>query len=343
MSVFRHERILLWATLLVATACGARAQPAAESSRQQNLRATSNDGAVLAGTLFLPPGDGPFASVILIHGSEPGERNNYSRFAERITARGLAVLAFDKRGVGESDGTYVEAPDLAVPAADVVAWHARLREHPALRPDAVGVLGWSQGGWIGPLAASMTDIAFVVMISGPAVSPLRQNVYDKGNQAARVAPDDAAADRAREVVRAVMTYLVRGTGRDSAETNWRWAQDQAWFREGYSGIPMMDRDILTANERGRTFIAHNAYEPAPALAALEVPVLAVYGDADPIVPVGESLDRLAEIFRGREHLLDIIVYPGADHGIRIPDGDAGAAFAPGYPDEVLDWLAGMVD
>ena len=138
----------------------------------------------LAGTLVLPAGAGPFPVVILIHGSEPGRRTHpgYLATARLLGKRGVGALIWDKRGVGDSTGTYVEAPDLGVPAADVIAWVDLLQDRGDVQPGGIGVLGWSQGGWIGPLAASLCqDISFVIAVSGPGVSPLEQAVTVPNN------------------------------------------------------------------------------------------------------------------------------------------------------------------
>lgn len=88
-----------------------------------DLRVESVGETTLAGSLYLPSGADPFPAVIITHGSEAGGRSHtgYVRWAEWIRARGVAVLVFDKRAVGDSEGTYVEAPDLSIPAADVIA------------------------------------------------------------------------------------------------------------------------------------------------------------------------------------------------------------------------------
>ena len=65
-----------------------------------------------------------------------------------------------------------------------------------------------------------------------------------------------------------------------------------WFAEAYEGPPMMDRDTLLAHPRMRDYVAHNGYDPVPALRSLQVPVLAVFGGADAIVPVERSAEAM---------------------------------------------------
>ncbi len=59
-----------------------------------------------AATLTLPPGPGPFPAVAMVHGSGEQTREEFQVFAAYCELLGIAVLADDKRGVGQSRGTY---------------------------------------------------------------------------------------------------------------------------------------------------------------------------------------------------------------------------------------------
>jgi dienelactone hydrolase len=69
----------------------------------------------------------------------------------------MAVLGYDKRGVGGSTGDWNTASfeDLA---GDVVAAFEYLKTRSDIRRDQIGTLGWSQAGWIMPLAATPTRL-----------------------------------------------------------------------------------------------------------------------------------------------------------------------------------------
>src|SRR4051794_33792490 len=58
----------------------------------------------LAGTLVLPAAPGPHAAVVLLHGSGPQKRDLF--MARWFAEQGIAALAYDKRGVGESAGDF---------------------------------------------------------------------------------------------------------------------------------------------------------------------------------------------------------------------------------------------
>lgn len=169
-------------------------QPAFSAARVPDFYRTTdgqfaNGDVTLAGTLFTPvrPGvaaDALYPAVVMLHGSEPGRRRDPFRWlaAEWLAYYGVAALIYDKRGVGGSTGQYLEnASDsnLGNLAQDGLAGLAWLRAQPNIDPQQVGALGASQAGWVGPrMAAAAPELAFLVMVVGPTVSPGQEEVYE---------------------------------------------------------------------------------------------------------------------------------------------------------------------
>ena len=135
----------------------------------------------LAGKLMRPPGAGPFPAVVLVPGSIRATRDTYDLWGLFFASHGFAVLSQDKRGVGQSTGSFNESPDeanLQRLAGDVLAGVAWLRQRTDIDPRRIGLSGGSQAGWIVALAASQSsDIAFAALQSGPAMSVGRQRAY----------------------------------------------------------------------------------------------------------------------------------------------------------------------
>ena len=148
-----------------------------DSITRRDITFTS-EGVTLAGTLFSPTD--PQAAIVLIHGS--GQEKRMARFAERLAARGIAVLTYDKRGVGESGGIYagpevgtnnVDSINLSLLAKDASAAVNKLQEVAMDLP--VGLVGSSQAGWIIPIAATLNpSVDFMVVFSGPTITSLEQ-------------------------------------------------------------------------------------------------------------------------------------------------------------------------
>jgi uncharacterized protein len=142
----------------------------------------SSDGATLAGTLMLPPGPGPHAAVAFVTGSGPTTRAYLPELQALFLHVGIAVLAYDKRGVGASGGVY--PGDSPTPVAidqlarDAAAAARFLAMRPEVDPARVGLAGHSQAGWIMPLAAMREPaVRFLVTFSGPAVTADENDLY----------------------------------------------------------------------------------------------------------------------------------------------------------------------
>jgi uncharacterized protein len=172
-------------------------------------------GTVLAGTLVTPPKI--VAAVVLVQGS--GQTQRMLGFANALARQGIAAFTYDKRGVGESSGLYagpevgtnnVEPSNLQLLAGDAAAATRELMRRLPAGHGPVGIIGFSQGGWIVPLAAKLNaDIAFMVLWSGPLVTTHEQlrfqdfteqqpNFWDHHTESqAREHIDSTANDRLR--------------------------------------------------------------------------------------------------------------------------------------------------
>jgi uncharacterized protein len=158
-----------------------------EAPAEESLVIASRD-ARLAATLQLPADVAAlFPAVVIVHGSgRVTARELQSMPGRRLAELGFAVLAYDKRGVGGSTGEYTSiGPGNSVRmfdllAADAIAAVEVLRARTDIDTRRIGLVGISQGGWIAPLAASRhRGIAFVVTISGPAVSVGEEIEYSR--------------------------------------------------------------------------------------------------------------------------------------------------------------------
>ncbi len=128
----------------------------------------------LAGTITIPSGKGPFPAVVLISGSGAQNRNEelmghkpFLVLADYLTRNGIAVLRYDDRGVGKSQGTPLNATSADF-ATDAEAAFNFLKSNPNIRQKEIGFIGHSEGGLIAPIIASSNkEIAFIVSLAGP--------------------------------------------------------------------------------------------------------------------------------------------------------------------------------
>lgn len=149
-----------------------------------------SQGITLAGSILQPKK--PFAAVVIVHGSDPVKRE--MEFAKRLAKEGIAVFTYDKRGVGESGGVYVgpsvgtnniDTANLTLLAQDANAAAETFQTYLKNKKIPIGLVGFSQAGWIIPMAASKNpQIEFMVLFSGPTITTLEQlrfQFYTNGN------------------------------------------------------------------------------------------------------------------------------------------------------------------
>ena len=130
-------------------------------------------GITLAGTLTYPESGGPFTAVVLVTGSGPQNRDEelfdhkpFMVLADYLTRRGIAVLRYDDRGIGESTGDF-DASTTGDFTDDALAGIAYLKTRKEINPAKIGIAGHSEGGMVAPLAATRSsDVAFIVMMAG---------------------------------------------------------------------------------------------------------------------------------------------------------------------------------
>lgn len=142
-------------------------------NRQENLQ--------LSGMLLLPEGEGPFPTVIIIHGSGTSRRNSvwYLSVASHLQQHGIAVLLPDKRGSEKSEGKWLGASFEEL-ATDTISAMEFVKHQQMFESSTIGLLGMSQGGWIAPVVAAQSDnVSFVVSMSGAAVTPEEQLLHEE--------------------------------------------------------------------------------------------------------------------------------------------------------------------
>ena len=241
-------------------------------------------GVTLAGTLTLPKGPGPFPGVLLIAGSGPQDRNasiaNHWPFlllADALTRKGIAVLRYDKRGIGQSTGNSDAATTMDL-AADAQAALAFLKSRKEIDATHLGVLGHSEGAMIAAyLAGHLRDVAWLVLLAAPATSGdqtllnqseligraggLNDDQLDASLGFDKEAYDLVRKEKDPSALSQKLVALIKDTGLDSAlppaalETQLRMLTSP-WFRF------FLD------------------YDPLPNLKLVKCPVLALYGLKD---------------------------------------------------------------
>jgi uncharacterized protein len=295
----------------------------AESSPPSQLEIAADLGGVrLAGTLWSPPG-AAVAGVLMHPGSGPSDRDNdvlFPPIREHLLGAGIAVCSFDKRGVGGSTGSWLDA-GIAEQADDLLAALAVFQsESPRGLP--LGLFGHSQGGWVVVEAASRgVPVAFVITNSGPGVSPARQERYSLASK--------LNADRVPEALAAYDAVVAVMREDPSLATGLR-QLDAAGVR--YCELPGLEF-VFEDDAIWRLFAAIVDYDPAAALSRITAPVLALFGADDKVTPPDESVAAFRAAVR--PELLQVEVFPEGDH--RLYHGEP-PRFVDGYLDRISSFV-----
>lgn len=276
-------RRLLPLALLIGAAAPLHAQ-APPPGRAEAVKIASDPGVTLSGELQLPPGRKRPPVVLLLGGGGPSPHGIYPLLEKRLLARGIATLSFDKRGVGASTGTFLDAMDVAQrDAAAVLAW-LRTRGD-AIDPTRIAVLGISQGGVIGPALAIDTPtvaappIVAVVMMAAPAgergvlfLDAMREQLALSGMRAEALSP----------VIDATRRYLDGLTGGAAAElvAADRGAVVDAFVAAGWTRAQGEGAVKTLGDPATSSLYTVGAGE---VLRRIKVPVLAVYAAGDHVV------------------------------------------------------------
>ncbi|MFO7650365.1 MAG: alpha/beta fold hydrolase [bacterium] len=280
-------------------------------------------GITLAGTLTLPDSDGPHPAVVLISGSGAQDRDElvfghrpFLVIADYLTRRGIAVLRYDDRGVGKSTGSYSAATttDLATDAAAAVRY---LGTRPEIDRGRIGLLGHSEGGIIAPLAADSVDVAFVILMAGTGLRGdsilMLQTRLVAESEGQPVSTVDSAVALERRLLDIAMN--VPDTAKAAAEMRRLMVEaaaappDSQQAAASDEAIAAQVKTVLSP--WFRYFIA---YDPAPALRRLKMPVLAVVGEKDVQVAPKENLAAIETALKqGGNKDCTVRQLPGLNH------------------------------
>jgi pimeloyl-ACP methyl ester carboxylesterase len=358
-----NEHDLLYATVFVPVVEAlvpfdhAEMSPAEVPYRAEDV--TFDNGPVtLAGTLTLPPSNGPFPAVVLISVSGANDRDEslmpvapmqpFRLLADVLTRQGLAVLRYDDRGTGESTGVFEDASRADL-MSDAVAAFAYLRAREDI--SHVGLLGHSEGGLIAAMiAAERSDVAFVISMAGPALSE-----YDLTPIQLR---------RSGEAIGLPSDEIEDQIALAKARLDWALAGDfealRASIREEmvalYAGLTVEQQAAMPPIDEAveewiavyqSPWFAHDLlYDPAKAWSRVACPVLAVFGELDVHVPPEPNRSVLVQALAAAGNQdVTVITLAGANHLFQAATTGAISEYAhleqsfmPEFLETIGTWL-----
>jgi uncharacterized protein len=262
----------------------------------------------LAGTLTLPSGPGPFKAVIMITGSGAQNRNEelmghkpFLVIADYLSRNGIAVLRYDDRGVGGSQGNYSEATSEDL-ATDAEAAFNYLKDNPKINQKEIGFMGHSEGGLIAPIvASSRPDVGFIVSLAGPGVTG-QQIILRQSQDISRL-----SGVKENEIKESTETnkklYAVLRKEKDNKKAE---VKILALYKEILEKKKTPKEDMEKAVNRLKMTFGANTYtwfryfimtDPSIFWKKVECPVLALNGEKDLQVSAKENLPAIEKALK----------------------------------------------
>ncbi|WP_299457486.1 alpha/beta fold hydrolase [uncultured Microscilla sp.] len=295
MKKLNHLHTLLFIACFMATLTIGQAMAQNKAHIEEEV-IFKNGEVTLSGTLTLPKAKGRHPAIVLITGSGPQNRDSdilgfkiFKQIADDLTAKGIAVLRYDDRGVGKSTGKLMQSTTEDF-AEDVVAAIQLLEKRKDINPQQIGVLGHSEGGIVSHLVyAKHPGLAFMVLMAGPTVAG-REVILEQSDamlKAAGKSDEECKAQRKRSL----MMFKAVETGKGWEEVT---KANVAYLLEEIKKLPKEKTAHITKPKVYAEYVIKQqlkgvqnpwykffiGYDPRPNMEKITCPVLAIFGEKD---------------------------------------------------------------
>jgi pimeloyl-ACP methyl ester carboxylesterase len=304
----------------------------------------------LAGTLTLPRAPGPFPAAVLLSDSGPHDRDEsivghrpFLVLADHLTRKGIAVLRFDKRGIGKSTGDYTNATTEDF-AGDAEAALAYLKTRKEIDPKRTGLIGHGEGGMIAPLvAAHSSDVAWIVLLAGPGLNGEDTLLLQSELILKTAGVDDEQIAKTREFNK--QTYALVRQEKDTATLQAKLSDlvENSGMSASLPPAALQSQVRLMVSPWFRFSLD---YDPVPTLQKTLCPVLALNGEKDLQVAPKENLAKIQKALQdGGNKDFQTAELPGLNHlfqhsptGSPTEYGSILETMAPEALNAVSDWV-----
>ncbi|MEL6672874.1 MAG: alpha/beta fold hydrolase [Bacteroidota bacterium] len=294
----------------------------------------------LAGTLTMPE-DGKFNKVaVLVSGSGPQDRNeellNHKPFlvlSDYLTRHGIAVLRYDDRGVGESEGDFGSATskDFADDASAAVNF---LLEMDGMEGKQIGIVGHSEGGMIAPIVATENEhVDFIVLLAGPGINIIDLMLLQNQRISEAEGVGQETIEKNLSISRSAFEYVKKNHEQETEELKENLA---TIFKEGLSKFSeeelaeMGDEEAVVKNQVNTLtspwFLYFMRFNPQKYLRSVDCPTLAINGELDLQVTAKENIEGIKASMRGNKNLT-VKIFPKLNHLFQVTETGAPSEYA----------------
>lgn len=256
------------------------------------------------GTQSFPRGRDTAVACLIIPGSGPTDRNGnngnilqtdaYKMLSDSLASHGIAVIRYDKHGVGDSRETWFNEADMTLESyvKDAAKWIKDMKKNPKFKK--VIVIGHSEGSLIGMLSADTSGADAFISIAGPAQSADTLILEQLQSQSLTLYEESV---RITQKIRAgqpvdTMSNLLQAVYRPAIQGYLR-----SWFR----------------------------YRPATEIQKMKIPVLIVQGTTDFQVKKGEAL-----LLKAAKPDAELVLIEGMNHILKSAPQDKSRNFMTYY-------------
>ena len=302
----------------------------------------------LAGTLTLPEGTTePVPGVVFLHGSGPVDRNEnapgmainvFRELAHALAQVGVGSLRYDKRGVGESGGSFEEASrdDLL---ADADAALGTLRSAREIDADRAFLLGHSEGGYLAPaLAASDPNLAGMILVASAArsLAEITRWQVETLAQMRELSEEEIAEALAQEDQ--FIEFVKGSAGEWDDYTVEELVEAMPWLTEAKAEEIQHPFALAWLRE-------HYLQDPVESLRGVRCPVLVIHGEKDLQVPSSEAELIAAALGEAGNDAVTVHVFSDLNHLLRHHPEPPSLAFRhvgdpvdPRVVEAITDWV-----
>lgn len=291
----------------------------------------------LKAILVKPDNEGPHPVIIFNHGDSAGLINRTSNGVywiiwEKLLKMGYACFSWDTPGSGESTGKHNWDDLFNERTAIVLSAIEYLKSRDDIDQYRIGLFGHSQAGYIMPMVISKSkDVAFMINMSGPAMTSRKQGAYQFKQKLIAHGMSDMESKKYGEY------YLKRGTARN--------------YKNYLKYAKLLNQNDYIRNELKRGEIVPEDkfkpavpgfqwnYAPYTLLKKMTIPVLAIFGARDNLI----NAEKDAELYRkalkeANNGNYAVKVFQDGDHSLGQSENGI-YMFVPGVFDYMCDWLS----
>ncbi len=283
----------------------------------------------LSGALIVPKsGSEAFPVVIFVHGDLEQTYDGWGYYPylwEQLAKRGIGAFSWDKAGIGSSSGNW-QNQSMTDRANEVVDAIAILNEQQRVGPDQIGVMGFSQAGWVLPELATLSDQpAFMIFIS-TAVNWVEESDYQGEKRLRRLGLDEQTIATTLECAR-------QSTERFLSKAHYPYQQYLTNWKSNCGLAHNCEESPMSA-KRFQFVKLNIASDMRDHMGDIQTPILALFGKQDQLVDVENSVQVFNEYFSHRDDFM-LKVFDNSNHSMLREDVFSNAL---GDPDDITRQL-----